>query len=240
MLVPVIDKETQTHDLKFLVDLHTKIQNIHDQVVDNIHFNSRCNRDTENLPYQNDWENRFFLMKEKVWEDISIEVENHPVWEWASQLKGIRGDLLGLIVGSIRFTPPKTNITSNDSGRERWAHSIGALLTFCGLNDRNNNQKQYHNNSRVLDHIRDQVFMLIQEGNSYHAPYQKFIQLQREAYKSNYYEPSILEKKIKDQAVYNMQILFMKHIYLVVRESAGLEDTEHMSLLCSPWDLIEK
>ena len=231
MLADVAKSEAQTYDLKFLVDFHTKVYNLVEQIEDNINYNIRYHRNLEDLEYQNDWNDEVERMREKLLSHISKEVENHPVWEWASQLNGIRGDLLGLIVGSIRFWPPKINVTSQDSGRERWAHSVGALLTFCGLNS----GKQYHNNSQILKYIRDQVFILIKEGNSYHAPYQKFIEMQRESYKNSTLELDTMDKKIKEQAVYNMCILFMKHIYLVIKN----ENAEEMSLLCSPEDLVK-
>ena len=232
-------KELQLYDLKFLVDLNTKFYNILDQIDNNISYNVQCSRNPESMSLQDTWMANTNEIMAKLYYNVDTLIPNHPVWEWASQLRGINGGTLGLIVGAIRFWPPKVNVVSSENSRERWAHSIGALLTFCGLSM----NKTYHNNSHILEYITEQVHILTRPGNSYYMPYNKFISLQYSDYKNNSDNDIDLDEidlKIEEQAFYNTCILFMKHVYIAVNEAIGNDKIkeENISLLMSHNDVL--
>ena len=151
------------YDLKFLADVQMKVDNIREHVLDNIEFNLRCGRK------ESDLSSKIVLMDTidneltyKIADEIDTLIQQHPLWkEWGSAFEGVNPVLFGRVVGMIRFAPPKKNVTSNDTGRERWAYSADSLVNYCGFG----NGRNYNNT--MFNCMSDLINNLLEHKNSY-------------------------------------------------------------------------
>ena len=146
------------HDLKFFADVYCKLKDVSYHVEDNYNYNlnscARSSNDNFMQDRQNILKNISDIVYNPVELNISDLVEEHELWQsWGEEniYNDDQKQLLGVILGLIRFAPPKTyKKMSNNTGKERWAHSEGSLLNYCGLGNSNNPNR----------HLRDAILEL--------------------------------------------------------------------------------
>ena len=207
-------QQIEMYDLKFLTDTCIKLEYIFDHVTDNIDFNLyTCNRAEEELPYQYTCRADITGTIQYIEDSIVNEFAKHPLHEWSLSIGGINPVLMGKIAGSIRFSPPKRNSTSNSTGRERWAHSLNALLTFSGLENRNN--KNTKANQSLNRYIISQTEELIVNNNKYKELYEKYESsienfLMRQ---SDFVSLDVHRVFIRNESLRNTATYFMEEVY---------------------------
>ena len=203
-------------DLKFLTDTCSKLESILEHIEDNMQFNvESCNRDEDDLNYQYNSHRDIRRVIDDMDCAIMKEFGQHPLQSWIG-IDGFNPVLMGKIAGSIRFSPPKRNTTSNSTGRERWAHSEGALLTFCGLENRNN--KNIKANRFLNKYIMAQVIELTAENYSYRELNYKYTTTLEEAL------PNASAEYIKSEALRNTAVYFMKEIYNYMTQTEDVNE----------------
>ena len=151
------------YDLKFLADVQMKVDNVREHILDNIDFNLRCGRKEEDLRSKTVLRETIDSeLTSRISSEIRTLVHQHPLWtDWGKDFEGISPVLFGRVVGMIRFSPPKKNVTSNDTGRERWAYSADSLVNYCGFG----NGRNY--NSTMFNCMSDLINDLLEHNNAY-------------------------------------------------------------------------
>ena len=128
--------------------MYCKLRDLNTHLLDNYYYNvDQCMRG-EDEPYivaRQDILTAFDRIEhEHILNGLAVLVEEHELWDtWGRLNIGndnlYQKELFGVVLGLIRFSPPKTNKqSSNGSGKERWAHSEGSLLHYCGFGNSNN------------------------------------------------------------------------------------------------------
>ena len=140
----------EQYDLKFFADVYCKFNDIQYYVNDNItHNRDACKRDSSDaMMVQRDLlYNNIIITNDNVMDSIMQLVSEHHVWlNWGYNEFNDTVDekgLLGVILGLIRFQPPKTKHELSNSGKKRWAHSLGSLLNYCGLGNTKSNYNRH-------------------------------------------------------------------------------------------------
>lgn len=245
----------ETHDLRWLADTGFKIEKLREYIQGNVEFNKLHGRTETDLSYQM---NTIFSLEEiecDLDEDIANEVMSHPAYPWLSGIKGIDEHYVGKILGSIRFWPPKKNATNEGTGKHRYAHTRGALLTYCGLGNNTattknpNSSKMRESNQKLNQYIFKQIDSLLAAKSHYHTYFQaelsaSLTQHVDSGYKINEY----VNEQLAQRARKATAILFLCHIYetvkLAINPEIGRESIQPIQNIDvfynDPMNMVEK
>lgn len=143
--------------------------------------------------------------EEDFYEDqLKAMVEGHPVWEWASQVRGAGLTSIGRIVG-------RTDIASVNTVSEMWAH--------CGFGLYTDGTRQRKRKGEMIDYDPQLQSCCVMLGESLNKQ------------KDTYYEYYLRQRKIHssltpawchNRAYRHMIKLFLSHLWQVWREAEGL------------------
>src|SRR3989344_6480971 len=145
-------------------------------------------------------------LSNKINRELDTLVREHPAWHWLQKVDGINPALMGHILGSVRLWPPDGRKVNEMTGKERWAHSRGALLMYCGMVTGKRNDMNFSTTNIIIkDCVFEQVKLFIDKKNGYY---------------------SYFMKQTNDQyALKNTVILFLNHIWEVTRKELKLAIT---------------
>ena len=158
-------------------------------------------------------------------------VENHPAWEWASQVKGAGLTTIGRLIG-------KTDITRVNTVSEMWAH--------CGFGLEADGSRQRKRAGAKINYDPQLQSNCVMLGES----------LSKQ--KSTYYEYYLRQKEVHsdlspahrhNRAFRHMIKLFLSHFWQTWREAEGLSAPEPYAFailkhpeghLIIPWDMAKQ
>ena len=224
------------YDLKFFADMHCKLADLSLHLNDNYWYNiDQCMRgeDEPHMVARRDVINSVSnIWGNHVNPGLSDLVKEHELWDvWGESNIGdnVRQQtLLGVVLGLIRFEPPKnTKKTSNRSGKERWAHSEGSLLNYCGFGSGTSPNRHIRNvlcelvNSMVFGSDEEHPYMKTQ----FDAKYPNYKVAYMNTYRISMEDFDVRDDvKIVSSIISNMAMELVVTIYNTYHRSQSIVD----------------
>ena len=227
--------------LQWAVDIFYRIERLIDLIENNLNYNQIRSKDTSlDLSLQNLTKEKLVAVNSELERQIGTEIANHPGWAWLNSIKGIDPMLMGKVVGGIRFWPPEKNITNANTGKERWAHSCGALLMYCGLGVYDKQREVRSMNLRLKKYIFDQTVKFIAQNNSYAKYYEMKRGTKENVSLSSPIDP--VQNALDIRALRMTAILFMTHLWYVVQSTIDESNKIFLSGIApynDPWKMVD-
>jgi hypothetical protein len=227
------------YKLKWLVDVTEKVNRLIEYVDNNIDYSLSHGQNEDDLKFQLLTKNKFLELNREIGEGISEELEFHPAWPWLNEIPGLDPLLSGKVIGAIRFWPPKNNVANPITGKERYAHSRGAILMFCGLAYSKGKDDNSNPNYKLKKYLYSQVEKFLEVENKY---YDYFIEYRNELEKNS--NEATSEASSYMSALKSTATLFTIHLWEVVQRELGVSipeatfNTPLQEKYSDPWGMI--
>ena len=198
--------------------------------------------------------------------ELVTKVEAHPASYWFSKVKGVGGENIAKVLGSIRIKPDP------DDPKKGYAKSVSGLWKFAGFsveNGKSSTPKKGKKNPYNKT-LRTMCWRLASSLMRARGKYYEYFTNQKDRYKARFirdgyniipaselpvderdkhYEPEgvISEGHVMNMALRKMIKLFLSHLWVVWREIENLpiskpyaqEKLGHDSYM-NPWDFVDK